>query len=265
MSHGPNAAGPWLPSWRARAGAALRRFCFPYAGGDVATFAPWAEVLPWDIELCPVQLPGRGRRALEPAYAALGPLVDALAGGLRPALAGRFAFFGHSMGALVCFELARALRRRGGPLPCHLLVSGRPAPQLPRRYGPLSQLPDRELVDQLHRRYGYAPPQDDGQLDELLRLMIPTVRSDVAVSDAYGYPDEPPLDCPITAFGGLDDATVTRDELAAWGAQTRGRFEIRMLPGGHFYLESEWRFLVRFIATSLQSALAARREDHPDE
>ncbi|HSK05405.1 MAG TPA: thioesterase domain-containing protein, partial [Kofleriaceae bacterium] len=99
MSHGHDAAGPWLPSWRARAGAALRLFCFPYAGGDVAIFAPWAEDLPWEIELCPVQLPGRGRRALEPAYAALDPLVDALAAGLLPALDGRFAFFGHSMGA----------------------------------------------------------------------------------------------------------------------------------------------------------------------
>ncbi len=254
MSQHPD-TGRWLPARRGRPGIALRLFCLPYAGGDVAMFAPWAEDLPSEIELCPVRLPGRGPRVLEPAYAAVGPLVAALADGLRPALDVPFALFGHSMGALVCFELARELRRRGGPLPCHLLVSGRPAPQLPPRYDPLSRLADRELVDQLHRRYGYVPPRDDDLFDELLRLMIPTLRCDVMVSDTYAYPDEPPLDCPITAFGGLDDATVTRDELAAWRAQTRGPFEIRMLPGGHFYLESEWRFLVRFIAACLRSTL----------
>jgi len=131
-------------------------------------------------------------------------------------------------------------------------VSGRVAPQLPGRYGPLSGLPDDEFLDQLHRRYGYVPPEDDGYLDELLALMLPTLRSDVTISDRYVYAEEEPLDCPITAFGGLDDPTVTRDELAAWGHQTRGRFETRRLPGGHFYLESEWKFLVRFIANALQ-------------
>jgi medium-chain acyl-[acyl-carrier-protein] hydrolase len=229
-------------------------FAFPYAGGDASIYAPWTEELPWEIELCPVQLPGRGRRALEPAFSDLGALVRALADALAPELDGRFAFFGHSMGAIVGFELARELRRCGRSLPCHLLVSGRPAPQLPRRYSPLCHLPDRELLEQLHRRYGYAAPVYEGQLGELLRLMLPTIRDDVTASDRYTYADEPPLDCPITAFGGLGDETVTRAELDAWRQQTRRRFETRMLPGGHYYLESETesKFLVRFIAASLQ-------------
>ncbi|HWU87309.1 MAG TPA: alpha/beta fold hydrolase, partial [Kofleriaceae bacterium] len=190
-----------------------------------------------------------------PAYAELEPLVGALAEGLAPALDGPFALFGHSVGALVGFELARELRRRGRPRPSHLLVSGRPAPQLPPRYGPLSQLPDGEFLEQLYRRYGYTPPEDDDQLDELLDVMLPTIRRDVTVSDRYVYADEPPLDCPITVFGGLEDATVTRDELDAWRHQTRGRFETRMLPGGHFYLESDRTFLVRFIADSVRTTL----------
>ena len=159
------------------------------------------------------------------------------------------------MGALVSFELARELRRRGRPLPCHLLVSGRPAPQLPRRYGPLSHLPDADFLELLYRRYGYRLPEDDDQLDELLDVMLPTLRSDVQVSDAYVYGDEPPFDCPITVFGGLEDPTVTRDELEAWRHQTRGRFETRMLPGGHFYLEMDRLFLVRFVADSLRSTM----------
>jgi len=262
VSGGPAAAGAWLPP-RRREGGAIRLFALPYAGGDTSIFARWDDELPREIELCPVQLPGRGRRALEPAYDELGPLVGALADALAPVVGEPFALFGHSMGALVCFELARELRRRGRPLPCHLLASGRPAPQLPRRYGPLSHLPDAEFVDQLHRRYGYARPPDDGQLAELLALMVPTLRADVKVSDGYTYADEAPLDCPITAFGGLADATVTRDELVAWQHQTRARFETRMLPGGHFYLESEWGFLVRFIANTLQGAPRARPKESP--
>src|SRR5690349_6176795 len=145
-----------MPPRRPRDSVAVRLFTLPYAGGDTATYAPWAEDLPPDIELCPVQLPGRGRRALEPAFSALGPLVGALADALGPALDVRFAFFGHSFGALVCFELVRELRHRGYPPPCHLLVSGRPAPQLPRRYDALSELPDTEFLEQLYQRYGYT-------------------------------------------------------------------------------------------------------------
>lgn len=250
--------GTWLPP-RRQGGVALRLLAFPYSGGDTSIFAPWAEELPRDIELLPVQLPGRGRRAAEPAFDDLGPLLAALVGGLAPVLtAGEppFALFGHSMGGIVAFELARELRRRGLPLPQHLCVSGRPAPQLPRRYGPLSHLPDAQFLGALYERYGYAAPDGDPALDELRALMRPTIRRDVMVSDGYAYTAEPPLPCPITAFGGLSDATVTRAELAAWQHQTSARFETRMLPGGHFYLDAEPTFLVRFLVQSLRSAAA---------
>jgi medium-chain acyl-[acyl-carrier-protein] hydrolase len=244
----------WLPGRRPREGVTLRLLALPYAGGDTAIFAPWAEELPYEIELCPVQLPGRGRRAAEPAYAAIGPLVGALADALPPALDLPFALLGHSMGAVVGFELARELRRRGLPEPCHLLVSAHAAPHLPRRYAPLSALPDGELVAELHRRYGYVAHRDAGPLDELLRLMVPTVRSDVMITDHYVYAEEEPLACPITAFGGLDDPTVTRDELAAWQHETRAGCETRMLPGGHFYLDTDPRFLIRFLTDRLRGA-----------
>ena len=245
----------WLSSPRGRDGAAIRLFAFPFAGGDVATFAPWADELPREIELCPVSLPGRGRRIGEPAHAHIEPLVKAVADGLAPALGGRFALFGHSLGGLIAFELARELRRRGGPRPAHLLISSRPAPQLPRRLTPLWNLPDDVFLRALHERYGYTAPVDVGPIDELLELMLPTVRSDVRISDEYAYQGEPPLDIPITTFGGLTDPTVSRDELAGWRQQTTGPFEQRMLPGGHFYLTSEWRFLVRFVANTLQQTL----------
>jgi medium-chain acyl-[acyl-carrier-protein] hydrolase len=258
--------GAWLSPRRAGAPPAIRLLALPYAGGDTPIFAAWPDLLPWEIELVPVQLPGRGRRALEPAYAAIGPLVHALADAITAELADEpgpptpLAIFGHSMGALVGFELSRELRRRGGPEPRHLLVAGRPAPQLPSRYGPLSELPDAELFDQLHRRYGYALPAAEGPLDDLLDAMRPTVRADLKVSETYAYVEEPPLDCPITAFGGLADPTLLREEQDAWRHQTRGPFRTRMLPGGHFFLESEAdaRFLVRFIADVLRAPVPGR-------
>ena len=261
MTDGATAAGAWLPPRRAGTPPAVRLLALPYAGGDTSIFAAWADLLPWEIELLPVQLPGRGRRALEPAYAAVGPLVGALADALADALAEEpgpptpLAIFGHSMGALVGFELARELRRRGGPEPRHLLVAGRHAPQLPPRFSPLSELPDAELFEQMHRRYGYALPAAAGPLDELLDAMRPTVRADLKVSETYVYTEEPPLDCPITAFGGLADPTLLREELDAWRHLTRGPFRTRMLPGGHFFLEVEadMRFLVRFIADALRA------------
>jgi medium-chain acyl-[acyl-carrier-protein] hydrolase len=200
-------------------------------------------------------MPGRGRRIGERAHAHIDHLVKAVADGLTPALSGKFALFGHSLGGLVAFELARELRRRGGPRPAHHLISSRPAPQLARRLTPLCDLPDSEFLRALHERYGYTAPVDVGPIDELLELMLPTVRSDVRISDLYEYRPEPPLDIPITTFGGITDPTVTRDELAGWQQQTTGPFEQRMLPGGHFYLTSEWRFLVRFVANTLQQTL----------
>jgi len=245
----------WLVRFRPNPSAALRLFCFPYAGVGASAFFPWARELPGGIELVGVQLPGRESRIREKPIGSLSSLTTELVNFLHPHLDRPYAFFGHSMGALMCFELARELRRRDRPLPCHLLVSGQPAPQLPRRHDPLAHLPDADFVEQLHRRYGYALPEDDEQLDELLDVMLPTLRSDVMVTDDYVHGAEAPFDCPITAFGGLDDPTVTRHELDAWRHQTRGLFRTRMLPGGHFYLESEWKFLVRFIVDSLRSTL----------
>lgn len=250
----PSPTGAWLPLRRRSEGVAIRLFAFPYAGGDVAIFARWVDDLPREIELCPVQLPGRGRRLGERAHAEIGPLVRALADGLEPALEGRFAFFGHSLGALICFELARELRRRGRPLPFHLLVAARHAPQIPLRYAPLSGLPDGELLEALHQRYGYTRPEIDFEIDELLQLMLPTVRADVQLSERYVHAEEPPLPCPITAFGGMTDPTVTREELTAWRHQTAAGFDVRTLPGGHFFLESERTFLVRFVSGILLRA-----------
>lgn len=224
--------------------ARLRLFCFPFAGGSATFFRSWAEQFPPDLqyrtELCAVRFPGHERRN-EPLFTRLAPIVDML----RPAVAAYaslpFAFFGHSMGALVSFELARELRRRRMQGPVHIIVSGHRAPHLPDPNPAFHRLPDPEFLTAL-RKYG-GTPDEVLHNAELVQLFMPVLRADFAVCETYAYKPEEPLDCSITAFGGVEDPRVTRDELSAWQAQTRDSFSLRMFPGGHFFLQSSEPFL----------------------
>lgn len=227
---------PWLSCPKPNPSATIRLFCFPYSGAAASIYYPWADLLPPSIEVCPVQLPGHGTRLREPLATRLSPQVEALAAGLAPAFDRPFAFFGHSMGALLSFELARYLRRLGRPAPLHLFVSGHGAPHLPDRNPPLHALPDDQFVARLRELNG--TPEEVLRHQELLQLLIPVLRADFAVCETYVYQPEPPLDCPISAYGGLGDGYVNREELAAWQAQTTGRFSVRMFPGDHFYLNN---------------------------
>ncbi|MCS6845860.1 MAG: thioesterase II family protein [Caldilineales bacterium] len=229
-------SNPWLSCPKPNPVATVRLFCFPYSGAAASVYYPWADLLPPNIEVCPVQLPGHGTRLREPLATRLAPQVEALAAGLAPAFDRPFAFFGHSMGALLSFELARYLRRTGRPGPVHLFVSGHGAPHLPDRNPPLHALPDDQFVAKLRELNG--TPEEVLRHQELLQLLIPVLRADFAVCETYVYQPEPPLACPISAYGGLGDGYVNREELAAWREQTTGPFALRMFPGDHFYLNS---------------------------
>ncbi len=226
--------GRWLAPLHTTDEGRLRLLCFPYAGGGASVYRAWAAHLPPEIALCPVQLPGRETRMREPPFRDVGPLARALADVLEAQLGQPYALFGHSMGALVAFELARELRRRRAPLPVQLFVSARPAPQLPRGERPLYDLPDEQFVAQLRRLGGTSEAVLRNA--ELMRLLAPLLRADLAVNEAYSYVPEAPLACPITAFGGLSDTKVSRDLIEAWEAQTSGAFRLAMLPGDHFFV-----------------------------
>jgi medium-chain acyl-[acyl-carrier-protein] hydrolase len=160
-----------------------------------------------------------------------------------------FALFGHSLGALVSFELARQLRKLGLPDLVHLFVSGHRAPQIPRP-GPLThQWPDAEFVAELRRLNG--TPEEVLQHAELMALLLPVLRADFAIIETYSGSDEEALDCPISAFGGLQDSEASYDEVAAWREQTRGLFKVRMLPGDHFFLHSARAQILRAISQDL--------------
>ncbi|WP_414514280.1 thioesterase II family protein [Nostoc sp. PCC 9305] len=232
----------------------LRLFCIPYAGGSASIFHRWSSQLPPDIEVCSIQLPGREKRLKEPPFTELLPLIQSLAPVLLPYLDIPFAIFGHSTGAIVSFELVRQLRRQKAPNPVHLFVSARRAPQLPSTESPIHQLPEAAFIEKLRRYQG--TPDAILKNPELMEIFLPTLRADLAINETYIYSSEPPVDCPISAFGGLQDMEVSRDDLAAWRYQTNSTFSLRMFPGNHFFLHGEHHALLSSISQDLNSALS---------
>jgi len=237
--------------------AQLRLFCFPYAGGGSQVFRRWADYMPPTVELCPVELPGRGSRIMEPYFTRLPPLIEALAEGIVPYLDRPFAFFGHSMGALISFELARRLRRDAREGPVHLFVSGRGAPQLRLDDPPVHALSESELMERLRELDG--TPEEVLSNTELMRLVLPVLRADFAVCETYVYHAEPPLDCSITAFGGLKDGSVPREALEAWREQTRSFFTLYMFPGNHFFLNEDLPMFLHTLCGALNELVNADR------
>jgi len=239
----------WVTCPKPHPQAKLRLFCFHYAGGRASVFRTWSDSLPQSVEVCAIELPGRGMRLRESPFTQLEPLVQHLPSALLPFLDKPFAFFGHSMGGLVSFELTRLLRREYGVSPVHLFVSGQRAPQVPDPEPPIHTLPESEFLEELRRFNG--TPEAVLENAELMQLLFPTLRADFAVLETYAYTPEIPLDCPITAFGGLQDPEANCDELEAWREQTNAFFVLEMFPGDHFFLHSAEPLLLQCLSQKL--------------
>ena len=224
-------------------------FCFPHAGGGASTYRTWAATLPGDIEVCPVQPPGRESRLREPSYTRLAEMVPPLADALKPYMDMPFVFFGHSLGSLTAFELARELRRRSWTLPAHLFISGRCAPDLPPREEVIHALPEAEFIEKIRAMNG--TPDEVLQHQELMKLLVPILRADFTTHETYEYKEEEPFDVGLSAFGGLSDHEVPREDLEGWKKQTRGRFRLRMLPGDHFFITGSKDLLLESVARDL--------------
>lgn len=242
----------WLARSGEKAKASIRVFCFPYAGGTTHTYRSWQGLLPESIDVAPVQLPGRGQRLSEPPFQRLPELVEVLAHELVPHLNKPFAFFGHSMGALISFELARWLRKNHKTMPAHLFLSGRRAPQLSELEEPTWDLPEREFVERVRQLNGTT--QDVLDHPELMQLMIPLLRADFAVCETYRYQVGPPLECPVTVFGGFDDVEVRYEHLEPWREQTVSAFRLHMFQGDHFFVQTAQAEMVQIVAAELAAS-----------
>lgn len=246
----------WVKCSKPNPQARFRLFCFPYAGGGASLFRSWANRLPGEVEVCAVQLPGREDRLTEAAFTSMPPLVEALASALNPYLQDKpYAFFGHSMGAFVSFELARYLRKQhhahAGPL--QLFVSAQRAPQFPDPEPPVHALPDNEFIEELRNLNG--TPTEILQNAEVLEITLPLLRADFAICETYRYIPGEPLLCPIFACGGIDDEKIDNEKISGWREQTRGSFMLRMFPGDHFFLHSSQAALLQALSHQLLSLL----------
>lgn len=242
----------WLGQTSPMPQAKFNLFCFPYAGGGASIFRNWQDSLPSTVKIYPVHLPGRESRLREAPLSDLPVIIEAVSRAILPHLDRKFGFFGHSMGAIISFELARYLRWIHGIEPHHLFISGHRAPQLGVRMDKSSHLPEPEFIEVLRGLNGTLPAVLEHP--ELLDLMIPLLRADFALCENYAYTDEATLTCPMTVFGGLQDE-ITREQLSAWRDQTTGQFTLKMFPGDHFYMRTTEQLLLRTLYRDLQATL----------
>jgi medium-chain acyl-[acyl-carrier-protein] hydrolase len=244
----------WFSFPEPKADARLRLYCFPYAGGSSSIFRNWAEEIPGEVEICLVQLPGRGARVNETPFTRVDSLVEEIADALEADLDKPFAFFGHSMGGILSFELAQWMRGNRGREPAQLFISGRCAPQIRNSEEITYNLPEPEFIKKLRQLNG--TPKEAFEHAELMSLMIPILRADFEVCQTYSYEPCAPLSCGIVVYGGIDDEEVSRTDLEAWRDQTTGQYGLRMLPGDHFFVNSSKRLLLKFLSSDLRQLIA---------
>lgn len=226
----------WCAATEAKPAALARLLCFPYAGANASIFSAWHRQLPVHLEVRGIQLPGRRNRLSEASFTRMLPLVNELGEALVPFLDRPFIFFGHSMGAIVSFEIARWLRRNRKPTPDTLFVSARRAPQIPDKSAALHLMSDAEFITEIRHLSGTPPELLDDP--HILRMILPALRADTELCETYQYTSDVPLSCPIVAFCGQDDAEETPERMQEWAAQTTANFHLHVLAGDHFFIHS---------------------------
>jgi surfactin synthase thioesterase subunit len=224
--------GQWFRSDPPHGGSALSLVCLPHAGGGASAFRNWQHHLPDHVGVLAIQYPGHEGRWSEPLCVTPDDLVAPLADALTRSVSGDVVLFGHSFGALVAFELARALRRIGGVRLRHLFVSASRPPDVATHGQAGHFCSDRQLLDYVVG-LGGVPAELIGQRT-LLEMLLPIIRADLRMDEAYRYTPAP-LDCPITAFAGEDDRVVAIECVDGWRRHTTREFQLIPLRTGHFW------------------------------
>jgi medium-chain acyl-[acyl-carrier-protein] hydrolase len=242
-------ASPWFIRFRFKNAAQvkIRLFCFHYAGASASIFRSWDGALSDEIELVAVQLPGREYRLDELLLTDM-PGIAGLITEILP-LDKPFVFFGHSMGALIEFEVARLLREQGLRQPEMLIASGRNAPQFKWRDAGMQLLPDDEFVAAVIAYKGI--PESLLENPALRDLLLPRIRADLTVSAEYQYVEKDPLECPIVVMSGNQDGLSTEAGLNGWLTQTTAEVRYFRFAGNHFFLHSAEQLVLSRIAEEL--------------
>ncbi|MER9883581.1 alpha/beta fold hydrolase [Mesorhizobium sp. M0118] len=214
-----------------------RIICFPHGGGSVQSFRNWSDYLPEDVELICLDLPGRGKRSAEGPIRSMDVLVPMVIEALSGYSDRPFIFFGHSMGALVAYEIARSLEKARRPSPFHVVVSAHPPADVPADEPAMYRYPDEKLTDVI-RTLGMVPDQALANEELLHDFILPPLRADFELAETYDRSLATPLTAAITAIGGVQDEIINADELDGWRRLTTSRFARIMLDGDHFYTHS---------------------------
>ena len=243
----------WVPFRNEGAAIRCRLFAFPHAGGNAAFYRPLRRFMSPEIDLCPMELPGRAARLDEPPFMSMSALMEELRHALQPLMTVPFGFFGHSVGSLMAYEATRQLRSLDSRTAMHLFVSGRRSPNLVSA-APLPPRPrsDRELLAILERFGG--TPAAIMEHPELLAALLPALRADLALADGYAVDPGHHVDCPITALGGADDPSFSGG-IQSWREFTLGKFRTRIFPGGHFYISTAAEALAKEIIQDLRASV----------
>lgn len=226
----------WTMAFKPNPQARMRLFCIPYAGSGASAFRDWHASIRDDVEVIGIQLPGRENRFSEPHLRSIDEIVDPLVRVVSSHSDKPFVLFGHSMGALISFELTRALQRLRGPAPRHLIVSGTRAPTRPRRDEPIHQLDDEAFLEKIKDFNG--TPKSLLQDVELMKLFTPLLRADFGVAEGYRYEERGPIWCPVTVLGGDEDEGVPLEDLRAWSTVCRAHCEQHVFRGDHFFIHN---------------------------
>jgi medium-chain acyl-[acyl-carrier-protein] hydrolase len=237
----------WIRRPYLRPYAQIRLFCFPHAGGTTDIFSGWAESLGTRVEVALVQLPGRGQRFREPTITDMTPLIDSLKEAILPYDDMPSAFFGHSMGALVAFELSRSLKEHPQQIK-HLFLSACPAPQR-RPRSQVHKMTDAGLIDYLVTIGG--TPAEIFQNHELKEVVLPIVRSDFELIENYQFTDQPPLQVPLSLCMGESDPETNIEDISLWGELFSAGCNTRIFPGNHFYISEQTINLAAWISINL--------------
>lgn len=243
----------WLACNQAKAFAESRLICFPYAGAGASVFFPWGRALnSTQVEVHSVQLPGRETRLSERPARSVRLLAPALAEAVGPLMDRPVIFVGHSMGALIAFEVCRELRRQGLRLPRKLIVCGAKPPHLVHLTRKLHHLSDVDFIETIARDYNGIPKEllNEPQIVDLIR---PILRADFELMETYNITEEPPLDLPILAFGGREDITVPWNELLQWGRHTAREFREQAFAGGHFFINETRETVIQSVLRELRA------------